>query len=83
MRYCKHTLSNMAIRPFRYKYGYNRDHYLVGDEAERRSYKLGIIRPGDMGAAIAYALGVEAYEGVMEIFGADTSQQCWLPEDIS
>ena len=83
MRHCKHTLSNMAIRPFRYRYGYNRDHYLVGDNAERRSYKLGIIRPGDMGAAIAYALGVKTYEDVMSIFGADTSQQYWLPEDIS
>ena len=83
MWHYKRTLSNMAIRPFRYKYGYNRDHYLVGGNPERISYELKIIRPGDMGAAIAYALGVKTYEDAMKIFGADPSQQYWLPEDAS
>lgn len=82
LRYTQ-TSKNMLIYPLRYKYGYNRDHYLIGDNAERKSYKMGILRPGDMGAALAYALGVRTYSDVVKIFGIDTGTQYYLPENTS
>ena len=77
------TSKNILFYPFRYKYGYNRGYYLIGDIPERKSYKMRIIRPGDMGAALAYAFGVKTYSDVVRIFEIDTSIQHYLPKNTS
>lgn len=74
---------NILIFPFRYKLGYDVNHYLIGDNPERQSYKLGIIRPGDMGAALAYAFGIDNYTDVSKIFGIKSSELCYLPRDTT
>ena len=73
----------MAVYPFRYRYGYTRDHYLVGGNPERDSYAMKTIRPGDMGAALAYSLGSRTYEDVVKILEIDTSVPYYLPEGTS
>ena len=56
-----------ASRRARFRSGYDRDYYTARDIPECRSHAMGIMRPGDMGAAVLYALGAGSYEEVRRI----------------
>ena len=60
-------LESYASRRARFRSGYDRDYYTARDIPECRSHAMGIIRPGDMGAAVLYALGIDSYEEVRRI----------------
>ena len=62
-------VKNSAMYNFRYKYGYDANHFLVGDAPEVLSFTKKLIRPGDMGAALSYAFGIDNYQDVQKIFG--------------
>ena len=58
----------------RYSAAYTRDYYVRRtDVPECRSWHMGIIRPGDMGASICYALGATSWEQVCRTLGCDDS----------
>lgn len=72
-----------CLYPVRFRRAYTRSYFLERDCAEANSYKLGIIRPGDMGAAIGYALGYRNLEDVCDVLGADANESQALPTHAS
>ena len=65
----KHYILNPIRYVLRYRIGYNANMYLKNiHQSENKSWYMGIIRPGDMGAAILYALGIRDYASVQRIF---------------
>lgn len=63
----------------RFRTGYDLDYYTSRDIPECRSYDMGIIRPGDMGAAILYAFGIDSYDDVSRILSIPPSDPRHLP----
>jgi hypothetical protein len=54
--------------------GYVDDYFTNRNKIEHKSYYLGILRPGDMGAAMCYAFGsAKSYRGVREVLGFPSS----------
>lgn len=46
---------------------------------EQMSYVLKILRPGDMGACLCYALGYTSYKQAQEVLGIPDGNPTWLP----
>ena len=63
----------------RFRRRYTAEYYTVGDNPERKSWGMGIIRPGDMGAAILYALGAGSYDEVVRIMDMPPGDPRHLP----
>ena len=63
----------------RFRSGYTPGYYTARDIPECRSYGMGIIRPGDMGAAVLYALGIDSYDDVRRILSIPRSDPRHLP----
>ena len=63
----------------RFRSGYDRDYYTSRDLAECWSYDMRIIRPGDMGAAILYAFGIDSFDDVQRILSIPPSEPRYLP----
>lgn len=54
--------------------------YFVGRACpECMSYEMKILRPGDMGACLCYALGYTSYTQVQVMFGIPNDNPRWLP----
>lgn len=70
------------LYPVRYKYGYTTNYYLGRSLPETESYNMGMIRPGDMGAAMAYSLGYPDYDSVVKLFGLDLKRPRHLPSHL-
>ena len=66
----------------RLRSGYDRDYYTSRDIAECWSYDMRIIRPGDMGAAISYAFGIDSYDDVARILFIPPSNPRYLPAGV-
>ena len=63
----------------RFRSGYDRGYYTARDIPECRSYDARIIRPGDMGAAILYAFGIDSYDDVSRILSIPLSNPRHIP----
>lgn len=63
----------------RFRSGYDRDYYTARDIPECRSYREGVLRPGDMGAAILYAFGIDSYDDVRRILSIPPSDPRHIP----
>ena len=72
-------LESYASRRARFRPGHAREHYTARDIPESRSYAMGIIRPGDMGAAVLYALGIDSYDEVRRILSVPEGDPRALP----
>ena len=72
-----------CLYPVRFKYAYTRHYFTGRDIAETHSYGPGVIRPGDMGAAIGYAMGHRNLESVLDALGADPGDPRSLPTHMS
>jgi len=59
---------------------YDRDYFLGRNCPEQNSYRLGILRPGDMGAAMCYALGYKDYGNVCYALDIPEDNCRFLPD---
>lgn len=70
------------LYPVRYKYGYTSHYYLGRSLPETEPYNMGMIRPSDMGAAMAYSLGYRDYDSVVKLFGLDPKRPRHFPPNL-
>lgn len=61
---------------------YDKDYFLSRDIPECANYRMKILRPGDMGAALCYALGYTDYSDVQLLYGIPDDQPDFLPTGI-
>ena len=76
-------LRDAFLYPVRFRYAYTRNYFFKRDCPEVNSYKLGIIRPGDMGAAIGYSIGYLDLESVCDVLGANPDDPRALPTHMN